>query len=196
MTSQNARCVGQCQHLGSRLFCLSPLQVKVAPPSQVRASSPVALPQAADEGASARTVSPVSAAPVGARASSPVNVSGYTAEFVPIASASNTSVLKSWTRSPAALAGIMAVLAIAVAVVLGMVGSGSSSPALSSHAAPAVVAAETVVGEQDVLVDEEGGGAGRKYEVLEELTAQIRELEGELLVEEEEGANGFFDPSF
>ena len=119
-----------------------------------------------------------------ARGTSPVNAaaSHYTAESLPLASVQAAASAATWNsklRYPFVVAGLLAVLAVVVALVLG----GGASP---SSTAPAQVPAEA-----DDAASLSGGGAGRKFDVVDQLDAQIRELEEQNVWE----SGGFFDTS-
>ena len=106
-----------------------------------------------------------------ARGTSPVNVSHYTAESLPLTSvhaappASTTWSIK--LKSPLVVAGVLSVLAVVAALTLGGAGGGAAP---SVNAPAPSVATDTVVA---------GGGAGQAFEVVDELDAQIRQLEEE-----------------
>ena len=99
-----------------------------------------------------------------------MNVSHYTAESLPLTSvhaappASTTWSIK--LKSPLVVAGVLSVLAVVAALTLGGAGGGAAP---SVNAPAPSVATDTVV----------AGGAGQAFEVVDELDAQIRQLEEE-----------------
>ena len=107
--------------------------------------------------------------------------SHYTAESLPLASVQAAASAATWNsklRYPFVVAGLLAVLAVVVALVLGGGASSSTAPAQ----VPAVA---------DDAASLSGGGAGRKFDVVDQLDAQIRELEEQNVWE----SGGFFDTS-
>ena len=109
--------------------------------------------------------------------------SHYTAESLPLASVQAEASASTWSsklRSPFVVAGLLAVLAVVVALVLGG-GASPSSTALARAPAVAVNDAPSL----------SGGGAGRKFDVVDQLDAQIREVEEQNVWE----SGDFFDTS-
>ncbi len=120
-----------------------------------------------------------------ARGTSPVNAtaSNYTAESLPLASVQAEASASTWgskLRSPFVVAGLLAVLAVVVALVLG----GGASPSSTAPASAPAVA-------MNDAASLSGGGAGRKFDVVDQLDAQIRELEEQNVWE----SGDFFDTS-
>lgn len=120
-----------------------------------------------------------------ARGTSPVNAAAphYTAESLPLASVQAKASASTWIsklKSPFVVTGLLVVLAVVVALVLGCGASPSS---------PAPVRAPTVANNDAASLT--GGGAGRNFDVVDQLDAQIRELEEQNVWE----SGDFFDTS-
>lgn len=160
-----------------------------AKPVMARAESPVSMP----------TFEPVpQPAHTNARSSSPVIEDSLPATISAASVTRHTS-----TSSAMFVAGVVALIAIALGVLMIGSSSGMSSAQLAPAVDSAVIAApvETfTAGPADVVTEDvvteaaslegKGGGAGGEFKVVEELEAQIRELD------KTAGESGFLDSLF